>query len=311
MTIRTIQLMLILLAALLPGGMACTAESPAAEGPSAGSAGEVLEASPPGPVTPPSEQAGSAYRIHPGDVLRIDIFGEPDLSGPVRIPADGRAALPLIGEIPSVVGKTVAALRAELEQRYEAGYLVDATVTITVQEFKPRHAFVLGQVHVQGSVELTPFIPVTALQAISRSGGFRPDADRQAAKVFRADPANPGAKLVIPIPAGDLADNLARDVTLEPDDMIVVPLLGGVVVVGKVRQAGAVALTGQGELTVTRAIAMAGGFEKFARGDLVQLIRPGSPTRVVNAAGLLDGSARGEDPALKPGDTVFVPDAKF
>ena len=250
-----------------------------------------------------------AYRIQAGDLLKVDIFGEPDLTSLSRVPADGRPALPLIREVPSVIGWTLPELRAELERRYEVGYLVDATLTVTVHEFKPRHAFVLGQVQLQGAVELTPFAHVTALQAISRSGGFRPDADRAGARLFRVDPTNPNTKLALPIAISLTAEGLAHDLVLEPDDLIVVPLLGGVVVVGKVRQAGAVALSDG--LTVTRAIAMAGGFEKFARGDVVQLIRPGTPTRAINAAGLLDGSARGEDPVLMPGDTVFVPDAKF
>jgi len=265
----------------------------------------------PKPIPQQTPLQGTGYQIQPGDVLKVEVFGQVDLSGLVRIPNNGRPAFALIGEVPNVIGLSLTTLCDELTRRYEDGYLVDASLTVSVQEFMPRHAYVIGQVREQGAIELTPFSPVTVLQAISRSGGFLPDADRQNAKLIRSDVDTPGAKLVLPVPGTDLPADLATDIVMQPNDVIVVPLLGGVVVVGKVRQPGAVPLQSQGLLTVTKAIALAGGFEKFARGDIVQLIRSGSPTKVVNAEGLLNGSAKGEDPVLHPGDTIFVPDAKF
>lgn len=252
-----------------------------------------------------------SYVIRAGDVLKIDVFGHPDISGLIRVPLNGRPTLPLIGELETVLGLSLLALRDELTRRYNDGFLVNALVTVMVHEMQPRYAFVLGQVRAQGAIELPAFSSVSALQAISLSGGFLPNADLLNARLVRQDPDQPEMKMSLRLPASDDPEALTADRVLQPDDLIIVPLLEGVVVVGKVRQPGAVALPSQGRLTVTKAIALAGGFEKFARGDRVQLLRDGSPTQVVDAEGLLSGKSRSTDPELEPGDTIFIPDAKF
>lgn len=60
--------------------------------------------------------ARAEYRLAPGDVLEIGAVGAPDLRRRAIIDVDGRAALPLLGNI-KVVGFTLAELREQLKSQ--------------------------------------------------------------------------------------------------------------------------------------------------------------------------------------------------
>ena len=49
------------------------------------------------------------YRLGPGDVLKITVFGEPDQSGEFPIGEEGDIDYPLLGEVP-VQGLTIASV---------------------------------------------------------------------------------------------------------------------------------------------------------------------------------------------------------
>lgn len=71
--------------------------------------------------------------IRSGDRLRIKILPEDDYikGGSLKVDAEGRVVLPLVGEI-EVRGKTPSQAEQELEARIDADYLVDPTVVIEV-----------------------------------------------------------------------------------------------------------------------------------------------------------------------------------
>ena len=67
----------------------------------------------------------------------------------------------------------------------------------------------------------------------------------------------------------------------------------------------------RGRVTLMEAIAMAGGFKNSAKHSQVLLFRrydqERAVSRVVNAKALARPKAAGEDPDLRPGDFLFVP----
>jgi polysaccharide export outer membrane protein len=266
----------------------------------------------PPPATPSTTQPGPAYAIYPGDQMKVSVFDHPDLSLVLHIPSNGRITFPLIGEIKDLVGRPVEDVEREIKRRLEDGYITEAIVTISFIEFGPRNAFVMGDVKKPSAVPLSPFAPTTALQAISTAGGFSDEANRSGAHVIRDDPAHPGQKIALPVPSGDHGDALTGDVTLNPGDIIIVPRLDRIFIIGQVQKPGAIELPGQdGALTVSKAIGMAGGFDRFGRQDEVQLIRDGKTMVVVNVRDVLAGKKNANDPQLRPGDTVFVPETRF
>jgi protein involved in polysaccharide export with SLBB domain len=175
----------------------------------------------------------------------------------------------------------------------------------------------MGSVARQEPVKLNPFSELSALQAIVQVGGFLDDANRNGVFVLRDQPDNKEAKQLLPVkpaPAQAGAPGVAgvnEDVILQPGDMVMVPRLDRIFVIGRVRTPGALSLPGQDHLTVSKALSLAGGFELYARQNQVQLIRAGSAVRVVDVQAILNGDGKLEDPRLKPGDTIFVPESRF
>lgn len=255
----------------------------------------------------PAPDAG--YRLYPGDLLAIQVFDHPDLTCQIRVPANGDCAFPLLGDIGVLAGRQLNDLQADLRRRLEADYLQQAVITTTITEFGPRFAYVLGSVKLPDAVPLHPLRTLTAMQAIARAGGFQDDANRAGAQVVRDDPDHAGHKLALPVPATDELISLSADVPLQPGDVVIVPRLDRVYVIGKVTKPGAINLPSQEVLTVSKAISLAGGFDRFAVQDGVQLVRTGVVTPI-DVKGILSGKKL-EDPVLRQGDTVYVPEARF
>lgn len=107
------------------------------------------------------------YTLGAGDKLRINVFGEEDLSGEFEIDGTGTLSLPLIGNI-SAKGIDARTLEAMLVKKYEDGYLVNPRVSIEVLNFRP--FFILGEVKEPGSY---PYVNgLTVLNAVALAGGF-------------------------------------------------------------------------------------------------------------------------------------------
>src|SRR5579871_5553495 len=76
----------------------------------------------------------AAYTVQPGDTLRVSVWKEPDLSGPVLVTPDGAFAFPLVGQI-DARGKSVTELTQIVSERLKK-YISDPVVTVAVQEIK-------------------------------------------------------------------------------------------------------------------------------------------------------------------------------
>lgn len=251
------------------------------------------------------------YVLYPGDLLKISVFDNIDLETSIRVPAEGIISFPLIGEVKDLVGKSIAQFTGEIARRLEHGFLRQAVVTATVTEFGPRSVYVMGSVAKPSNILLSPFGELTAMQAIGQAGGFNEDANRGGAQVIRDDPTKPGAKIGLGVPSGDGADSLVSDVVLHANDIIIVPRLDRVYIIGQVAKPGAVNLPSQEILTVSKSVSLAGGFSQFAKQSDVQLIRTGKRVQVVDVRSILTGEIKNEDPVLQPGDTVYVPESRF
>lgn len=249
----------------------------------------------------PAEGGGE---MAPGDLVRVEVFDNPDLAATVRVPLAGSVTLPLIGRVEDLAGRRTETLAAEVRKRLEDGYLRRAEVTVTVLEYAPRTAAVMGAVGKPGSVSLSPVRTTAILQAIGECGGFLEDADRSHVRVLRQGVAG---SLVETVDAA--AD--AVGLPLRAGDVVIVPRLDRVYVLGRVQRPGPIALPTSEALTVSKAISMAGGFDRFARDGSVQLLRLAGPAVLVDVSAILGGRTGIDDPQLKPGDTVFVPQSRF
>lgn len=246
--------------------------------------------------------------LFPGDLVKIEVFDNPELTVSTRVPGSGSLAFPLIGDLPALSGITPEQLSAEIKRRLEDGFLRRAQVTVSVLEYGQRQAYIMGSVGRPGSLVLAPGQVTTALQAIGGSGGFLEEASR-AATILLRDQGN-GERAALPLTFSGGPGDAAIDRPLQPGDVLLVPRADRIYVLGRVGKPGALDIPGAEPLSVSKAISLAGGFERFAKKGQVQVLHQGVPAVTVDVGGILGGEKL-PDPILRPGDTVFVPEARF
>jgi polysaccharide biosynthesis/export protein len=256
-----------------------------------------------------SEPAADA--LIAGDQVRIEVYNHPDLTSVQRIPAEGPLYLPLLGPVENVRGISADVLASRLRVLYERDYLQKAPVTVSVAEFARRNVYVMGEVAKPGVVTLEPGSPLTASRAIAVAGGLGEDADREGIKVLRDGIDGLPTEMKVPFTASANAIELVGDPRLRADDLVLVPRRDRAYLAGQIMKPGAMAIPADRTLTVSKAISLAGGFDRFAKQSEVQLLRRGEKPRTINVGAILDGGATEEDPLLLPGDTVFVPQRRF
>jgi len=166
-----------------------------------------------------NEVAVSEYRIGPGDVLRIDVWREPDASmAAALVRFDGKLSLPLVGQV-DVVGLTPTELQAVLATKY--GTIIrDPRVTVMVSTPNNLKVYVIGEVRREGSLRLEA--PTTVLQALAESGGVTDYAKRGKIYVLRVVNKKQ-VRLPFDFNAVLKGSKPEQNVILQPGDTVVVP----------------------------------------------------------------------------------------
>ena len=122
------------------------------------------------------------YKLGLGDKLRVNVYGERDLSGEYQVSGGGVLTMPLIGDVPAV-GLTAREIEQALVNRYKSGILVNPSISVEVYSFRP--FFVLGEVERPGSYPTQE--GMTLLGAIATSGGYTYRANTKKVFLRRAD----------------------------------------------------------------------------------------------------------------------------
>jgi polysaccharide export outer membrane protein len=122
----------------------------------------------------------TAYLLGPGDMLRIVVYGEPDLSGSFRIAENGSLAIPLVGQV-NAQGLSLEELQRRLVTILGAKAIKSPDVTVQVDEYRP--FFILGEVKTPGSYTYVP--DMTVLTAVAIAGGFTFRAQEDSVSITR------------------------------------------------------------------------------------------------------------------------------
>lgn len=158
------------------------------------------------------------YRIGPQDVLRIDVWKEPEISRTIPVRPDGKVSLPLLNDV-QASGLTAMQLAGNIREGLTK-YLTNPQVTVTVTEINSRRVYVNGEVNRAGPLPLLP--NMTVLQALSAAGGFTQFAKLKGIYVLR----NEGGKQVkLPFNYKDVVkgNHPEQNIPLISGDVIVVP----------------------------------------------------------------------------------------
>lgn len=108
-------------------------------------------------------------------------YGYGGQSRRAKVTPEGTIQLPLVGNLP-VQGMTLGEVQDELEERFAAGGAPLAVTPVLISR-APRYIYVLGEVASPGRYELTG--PTTAMQALSKAGGWNHGGNVWKAVVFR------------------------------------------------------------------------------------------------------------------------------
>ncbi|HEY4222315.1 MAG TPA: polysaccharide biosynthesis/export family protein [Myxococcota bacterium] len=153
-----------------------------------------------------------------GDLVDVQVFNEPDLSGPHQIGAGGMMRLPLVGDVVAA-GMTLEALQTEIQAAYNAKYLKNGQVSIKLVESTTLTVYVLGEVARPGPY---PFKGrMTLLHAIALAGGTTKLSDAGHTQLTRRDVKDSKILVLVDFPAIRSGKN--ADVDIAPGDVIFVP----------------------------------------------------------------------------------------
>ncbi|HTP26937.1 MAG TPA: polysaccharide biosynthesis/export family protein [Anaeromyxobacteraceae bacterium] len=156
-------------------------------------AGALACASVRGPYIPvedyPSVAPETEYHIATGDLLAVRVWNQDSMSNPhARVRDDGKISLPFLQDV-DVAGITPTELSQRLQVKLKA-YVVNPVVTVTVEEFRPLHVEVLGEVVHPGQFELDRGAGVLAALAVA--GGLTDYAHHDSIFVLRSNGASTG-----------------------------------------------------------------------------------------------------------------------
>jgi polysaccharide biosynthesis/export protein len=156
------------------------------------------------PPLPPSPIG--AYRLGPGDQVRIITVGEDTLTGEFRVDDSGRIAVPMLGAVPAAGLNPEALGRAVGAALDRKGLMRAPSVSVEVIRYRP--IFVLGEVSKPGEFDYQP--GMTLLSAVALAGGFTDRAVETHASVVRS--AN-----------GHTTEGRAgRETALQPGDVVTI-----------------------------------------------------------------------------------------
>jgi polysaccharide export outer membrane protein len=126
-----------------------------------------------------------AYTIQAGDILDVQVWGEPRLSGEVLVREDGKFTMQLVNDV-EAEGKTAKDVRAAITEGLKE-FIPSASVSVSVTHTAPTRYFLSGQFQKAG--EYRSDKQITLLQAIATGGGFAPFADDSSIILIRRGPS--------------------------------------------------------------------------------------------------------------------------
>ena len=122
-----------------------------------------------------------SYRLGSNDVVRIQVYGEEDLTVESKVDGDGNINFPLLGMV-AVAGKTTQELQDYLTSRLASGYVRAPRVTAYV--FKYRNIYVSGEVRTPGGYPYEEGLSVQ--KAMTIAGGMTDKAERNELRILRS-----------------------------------------------------------------------------------------------------------------------------
>ena len=264
------------------------------------------------------------YRLGKQDVLRIFVWGNPDLtpvttsvtsSNMASTPAGrvidehGDIFFPMVGSV-HAEGMTISEFRKVLAKRLSR-FIIDPQIDVDVAAFRSQKVFVSGQVKTPGIVPITDQ-PMRLLDALGLAGGANDNSDLYAVVLTRG-------KVSVTLNVDKLyySGDAAANVLMQNGDVLTVPdrMMRKVFVLGEVgnavgsNQARSYVMR-RGDMTLTEVLADAGGLSPYTSAAnevyVIRLDNTGKPVVYQLNASQPQALLLAEQFPIQPRDLVFV-----
>src|ERR1700678_74687 len=280
-----------------------------------------LASTAPVPTAPMADTPNmTSYIRGPEDLITVRVFAADDIPDkPAQIDNNGSGTLPMIGLV-HAAGLTVEQFQANLVAAYKK-YFKDPQVSVQVNEFHSQPVSVAGNVTTPGVVQLRG--NRNLMEVISMAGGLRPDAG-DTVQITRnlsegpipvadafTDPTGKYSIARIDIRAVMNGKDPQGNITIKPHDVVTVPRARMIYVLGNVTQPGGFVLTDDESMSVSKAIALAGGWDKTAKLSDARVLRASGGAQreqiPANVGKIMHNKA--PDIQMRPDDILFIPNS--
>lgn len=243
---------------------------------------------------------GQDYQIGAGDIIRVNVFQNPELSLETRVGETGTISYPLIGAIP-LGGLTIPAAEKKIaDMLREGGFVVQPQVNIMLVQIRGSQVAVLGQVVRPGRFPLE--INNTKLtDMLAIAGGIAPGgADTLVLSGMRAGKS---IHMEIDIASMLLNGNFAQDVLLQGGDIIYVHRAPMFYIYGEIQRPGSYRI--ERDMTLRHALAQAGGISLRGTERSLRLYRRDAKGNMVLQ------EDPNQDTNLKADDIIYIRESLF
>jgi polysaccharide export outer membrane protein len=215
----------------------------------------------------PAWSADDDYRMGTGDVLRITVYGQPDLATEARVGESGNISFPLIGDV-KMAGITPAQGETEIAKRLsKGGFINEPFVTLNVVQYRGQQVLVLGRVNRPGKHALEKVGHVT--DALALAGGIAGDGADTVTLIRTRDGKTEHRDIdIIALfrPGGEASNELVQD-----GDIINVSRQPMFYIYGEVQRPGAFRL--EQNMSVVQALSMGGGVTQRGTQKGLRILR--------------------------------------
>ncbi len=239
------------------------------------------------------------YRLGSGDVIRISVYQNPDLTLETRVSEAGVVSFPLLGSV-RLGGQSVTGAEKLIADGLRSGNFVkQPQVTIVVVQVRGNQASVLGQVNRPGRFPIeVADMRLTDLLAVA--GGVAPSG----ADVLVVTGTRNGQpfRTVIDLPSVFAPGGRDKDLIVLNGDTVWVERQPVVYIYGEVQRPGPMRL--ERDMTVMQSLATGGGLTQRGTEKGIRVHRKGADGKVQVITPVMDDR-------MQDGDVIYVRESLF
>jgi polysaccharide biosynthesis/export protein len=243
-------------------------------------------------------QAANDYALSTGDLVRITVYDQPDLTTETRVSESGAVLFPLVGSM-NVNGLTASEASTRIAKALQTGgFVKNAQVNLVVLEFKGQEVSVLGLVNRPGKFPLQKASRITDVLALA--GGTQPAAADTLVLISEKEGKTERKEINLMALFAEGGDSLNSKVA--NNDILYVPREPRFYIYGEVQRPGAFRL--EQDMTLVQALSVGGGLTQRGTQKGIKILRRNADGSLQTLTGQLSDT-------LQPSDVIHVQESLF